>query len=576
MTRSREMDRDLVAAASTPVDGERGPALAPGRAAGRCDSRIAHRRRAARLRERRRRDAATAAGRALQKAPRRCGARSRTSPGTAATTRACTTRATSPATATHSRRRRRLRASGSPRCCAPGTSRSGSAAATRSPGRPIRESRVRLRTIRGSSGSASSISTRTSTCANRAAPGRGTSGTPVPADRRSARRLRAARSATSASARARRPTRRRCSTAPRDLGAEIVLDVDAAGPPAEAALLRFIADSSAVYLTFCLDVLPPAVAPGVSAPVGPRRGAAPRRRAAARRARRLRPRTARPASCCWPTSPSSTLDTIRMAARRARRRASSTNWPRSAVDARGPVAISIRVGWHTARRAGDPARRKRLRRWLQCTNPCRSSPSRSPRCSLPPAAAARRRRTRGGGGPGRAATDAEAAGRAHLPPGIDWFAGDVDAAFAAAKAGEQAAVPVLGRRVVPALRADQVHDLQQARVPGAQPAVRPGVPRRRHAERAAPWRALRRRGLPDHDPVPAPTAPRSRGCRAAWTSRATRSILDAALGRRAAGVRDPARSRGRRRGDARTTGACSRTTPGATRQRPHPAAPTSA
>jgi formiminoglutamase len=52
------------------------------------------------------------------------------------------------------------------------------------------------------------------------------------------------------------------------LGTEVVLDVDAMGPAAEATLLRFIADSSAVYLTFCLDVLPPAVAPGVSAPSG--------------------------------------------------------------------------------------------------------------------------------------------------------------------------------------------------------------------------------------------------------------------------------------------------------------------
>jgi formiminoglutamase len=52
------------------------------------------------------------------------------------------------------------------------------------------------------------------------------------------------------------------------LGAEVVFDVDAAGPAAEAALLPFIADSSAVYLTFCLDVLPPAVTPGVSAPSG--------------------------------------------------------------------------------------------------------------------------------------------------------------------------------------------------------------------------------------------------------------------------------------------------------------------
>lgn len=54
----------------------------------------------------------------------------------------------------------------------------------------------------------------------------------------------------------------------RDLGVEIVLDVDAGAPAAHARLQQFIAESSAVYLTFCLDVLPPAVAPGVSAPSG--------------------------------------------------------------------------------------------------------------------------------------------------------------------------------------------------------------------------------------------------------------------------------------------------------------------
>jgi formiminoglutamase len=54
----------------------------------------------------------------------------------------------------------------------------------------------------------------------------------------------------------------------RELGVEIVLDVDAGQATAEAALAGFIEASSAVYLTFCLDVLPPAVAPGVSAPSG--------------------------------------------------------------------------------------------------------------------------------------------------------------------------------------------------------------------------------------------------------------------------------------------------------------------
>jgi formiminoglutamase len=50
------------------------------------------------------------------------------------------------------------------------------------------------------------------------------------------------------------------------LGARIVFDVDAGNASTEAVLREFIADSSAIYLSFCLDVLPPAVAPGVSAP----------------------------------------------------------------------------------------------------------------------------------------------------------------------------------------------------------------------------------------------------------------------------------------------------------------------
>ncbi len=54
----------------------------------------------------------------------------------------------------------------------------------------------------------------------------------------------------------------------RSLGARIVFDVDAGSASTELALRDFIADSSAIYLTVCLDVLPPAVAPGVSAPAG--------------------------------------------------------------------------------------------------------------------------------------------------------------------------------------------------------------------------------------------------------------------------------------------------------------------
>lgn len=52
------------------------------------------------------------------------------------------------------------------------------------------------------------------------------------------------------------------------LGTEIVLDVDAGSRDTESRLRRFIAESSAVYLTICLDVLPPSLAPGVSAPSG--------------------------------------------------------------------------------------------------------------------------------------------------------------------------------------------------------------------------------------------------------------------------------------------------------------------
>ena len=54
----------------------------------------------------------------------------------------------------------------------------------------------------------------------------------------------------------------------RDLGVEVISDLAACASDAEQQLRRFIGDSSAVYLTFCLDVLPAAVAPGVSAPAG--------------------------------------------------------------------------------------------------------------------------------------------------------------------------------------------------------------------------------------------------------------------------------------------------------------------
>ena len=52
------------------------------------------------------------------------------------------------------------------------------------------------------------------------------------------------------------------------LGVRHVLDVDIAEPAVDAQLREFIAGCDGIYCTFCLDVLPPAVAPGVSAPSG--------------------------------------------------------------------------------------------------------------------------------------------------------------------------------------------------------------------------------------------------------------------------------------------------------------------
>jgi formiminoglutamase len=59
------------------------------------------------------------------------------------------------------------------------------------------------------------------------------------------------------------------------LDVEIVQDVHVDEPAAEQVLSRFVAGSSSVYLTFCLDALPAAVAPGVSAPAA--LGIAPQR-----------------------------------------------------------------------------------------------------------------------------------------------------------------------------------------------------------------------------------------------------------------------------------------------------------
>jgi formiminoglutamase len=99
------------------------------------------------------------------------------------------------------------------------------------------------------------------------APGRGTSGTPFLqiAEARAARGLEFRYLCLGASEAANTPA---LFARARDLGTTIVSDLDASGPEARPQLQRFIEASSAVYLTFCLDVLPAAVAPGVSAPSG--------------------------------------------------------------------------------------------------------------------------------------------------------------------------------------------------------------------------------------------------------------------------------------------------------------------
>jgi formiminoglutamase len=51
-----------------------------------------------------------------------------------------------------------------------------------------------------------------------------------------------------------------------ELGAQVIQDVEAGEPATVARIREFVEQSSAIYLTFCLDVLPPAEAPGVSAP----------------------------------------------------------------------------------------------------------------------------------------------------------------------------------------------------------------------------------------------------------------------------------------------------------------------
>lgn len=52
------------------------------------------------------------------------------------------------------------------------------------------------------------------------------------------------------------------------LGTRYVTDVDVGFATTESTVQQFIEDCDAIYCTFCLDVLPASVAPGVSAPAG--------------------------------------------------------------------------------------------------------------------------------------------------------------------------------------------------------------------------------------------------------------------------------------------------------------------
>jgi formiminoglutamase len=98
-------------------------------------------------------------------------------------------------------------------------------------------------------------------------PGRGTSGTPFLqiAEARAARGLPLRYLCLGASETGNTPA---LFERARDLGTTIVTDLDALQPVAAQRLEQFVEASSVVYLTFCLDVLPAAVAPGVSAPAG--------------------------------------------------------------------------------------------------------------------------------------------------------------------------------------------------------------------------------------------------------------------------------------------------------------------
>lgn len=97
------------------------------------------------------------------------------------------------------------------------------------------------------------------------APGRGTSGTPFLqiAEARAAGGREFRYLCVGASAAANTPALFDRAAA---LGTEVIFDTEVAAPGSDERIGRFVAGSSAIYLTFCLDALPASVAPGVSAP----------------------------------------------------------------------------------------------------------------------------------------------------------------------------------------------------------------------------------------------------------------------------------------------------------------------
>ena len=247
----------------------------------------------------------------------------------------------------------------------------------------------------------------------------------VPADRARPARPAVASSATCASARAKPRTRPRCSSGRAISGPRSISDLAActtdgrtAAAPVHQRILRRLP-----------DVLPRRAARSGRTrrerARGPRRAAAPRGGTAAHRHSTPAATAARAASCCSRTSPNSTRTTIPMAARRARRHGWCTNWRRSGADALAycaPAPAPPARPRDSAMRPTAPALPilSLLLAALLVSGCSRKQPEPEPTTA-----------------PAAATTGAEAPGAAHLPPGIDWFAGDVDAAFAAAKAANK-------------------------------------------------------------------------------------------------------------------------------------------